>query len=123
MSPSPSKYSPGIIHAPSARSFGWKGQPALLPYAGAQKWPPHSPTASLRAAGPPHSIEGRGRLTSPDRGMNRHPLGPVGERALDLHFLEHLRHPVHHVVAVPGRDAERHEVGDRAPHADDFQHL
>src|SRR5258705_9208487 len=107
MSPSPSRYSPGIM---CRLWFGWKVRPALLSYAGAQKWPPHS-------------IEGRVRSTSPHRVVNGNELSPVGERALDLDLFQHLRHALHHVVAIQDGDAEGHEVGDAAAVADAFQDL
>src|SRR5215468_9024693 len=55
--------------------------------------------------------------------MNRHQLRSVGERALDLHLLQHLGNALHHVGTSQDRDAERHQVGHTAPVANALEHL
>ncbi len=55
--------------------------------------------------------------------MDRHELAPIGERALDLHFDDHLRHLVHDVRAPEQLAAQIHQLGDRAAVADELHHL
>src|SRR5580765_4702261 len=55
--------------------------------------------------------------------MNRHELGAVGERALDLNLRDHRRHPVHHGVGRQNRRAEAHDLGNRTAVADQLEDL
>src|ERR1700675_2413986 len=60
---------------------------------------------------------------SSDGMVDRDQLRAVGEGALDLHLLEHLRHAVHDVVPLQNGDAKGHEVGNAPPVAGAFEHL
>src|SRR5262245_24949355 len=77
-SPSPSRYSPGII---ATRSFSRDGM------------------------------------------VDGHELGAVGERAFDLHVLDHLRHALHDVLAGQDLRPPGHELGRALAVADPLQHL
>ena len=55
--------------------------------------------------------------------MNRHELAAVRKRALNLHLDDHLRHVVHHIGASEQLSAEVHQLGDRAPIANELEHL
>src|SRR4051794_25029433 len=50
-------------------------------------------------------------------------LRAVGERGFDLHFVEHLRHAVHDVVAGEHMAGRLHEVGDRTAVTGAFEHV
>src|SRR5258705_2475099 len=50
-------------------------------------------------------------------------LRAVGERALDLDFVNHLRHSFHHVVTPQDLRAERHQVRHRSAVADPLEHF
>ena len=47
-----------------------------------------------------------------DRMVDGDELGAVGERALDLHLVDHLGDAVHHVGAAEQLAAEIHQLGD-----------
>ena len=55
--------------------------------------------------------------------VDRDQLRAVGEGALDLHLLEHLRHAVHDVVPLEDGDAEGHQFGDAPAVADALEDL
>ena len=46
-----------------------------------------------------------------DRIVHRHQLGAVRKRRFHLHFVNHLRDAVHHVVALRMLVAQRHDLG------------
>src|SRR5574342_586549 len=60
---------------------------------------------------------------SSDGMVDCHQLRAIGEGALDLHLLEHLRDAVHDVLPLENGDAEGHEIGDAPTVADAFEHL
>ena len=55
--------------------------------------------------------------------VHRHELAAVRERALDLHFDDHLGHLVHDVCAAEQLTAEIHQLRDRAAVANEFHDL
>src|SRR5215467_12474166 len=68
----------------------------------------------------PRGGEGK---SSADRMMDGDELGPVGERALDLDLVEHLRHTLHHIAARKNGHAEGHQVGHAATVANALEDL
>src|SRR4029453_505000 len=58
-----------------------------------------------------------------NRMVNGDELGAVGERALDLNFLDHLRHAFHHVVATEDAEPRRHPLRHGPPVADALEDL
>jgi len=55
--------------------------------------------------------------------MHGHQLRAVGEGALDLYLLEHLRHPLHHIVAAEDVKPRRHQLRDAPSVADALEDL
>ena len=54
--------------------------------------------------------------------MDRHQLGAVGERTLDLHLVDQLRHPRQHVFNPEQLFALVHQGGDPLAIADKLEH-
>lgn len=55
--------------------------------------------------------------------MDGHQLGAVGEGPFHLDLLDHLRNPLHDIVAGQDLPPKRHQVGDRPSVADPFENL
>src|SRR5436190_18297415 len=58
-----------------------------------------------------------------NRVVNGDELGAVGEGAFDLHFVDHLRHPLHHVVATEDAEPGLHQLRHAPPVADALEDL
>src|SRR5262245_19384599 len=104
----------------------WKCEPTWMgrsPVLATVSWVVRRPTLASMSPSPSRYSPGIMPSPSPNGMMNRHQFRPVRERALDLHFLEHLGHPVHHVVPGQDRDAEGHQVGDGGAVPDALQDL
>src|SRR4051812_3213758 len=55
--------------------------------------------------------------------MNRDELGPIAERAFDLHLVNHFRDVVHHVSAPEQLASEVHQLGHTTAVANELEHL
>ena len=55
--------------------------------------------------------------------MNRHQFSAVGERALHLHLVHHLRHPRQHIFNTEQLLALVHQGGNPLAIADKFEQL
>src|SRR6185369_4719456 len=62
-------------------------------------------------------------FSSADRTVDGDQLGPVGERALDLHLVDHLGDAFHDVVAAEDGQPGLHQIGHGAAISDAFQGL
>ncbi len=58
-----------------------------------------------------------------DRVMHGDELRAIGEGALDLHLVDHLRHALLHLRAAEDATAEVHEPRDRAAVPDELEQL
>src|SRR5207253_7772489 len=86
------------------------------------------PPSHARPATPTHQAAKRSDMSKKtgelaNRVVNGDELGAVGERPLDLHLLEHLGHPFHHVVAAEDVEARRHQIRDAPAVANAFEDL
>src|SRR5207237_9833401 len=62
-------------------------------------------------------------VTSPYRLVDGDEFGAVGKGRLDLDVVDHLRHPLHDLLAAEHGGAVAHQFGDRFAIARAFQHV
>src|SRR5262245_42844135 len=119
----PASTSPNTVRQYAAARSGSSGgrNPSDAPESTASA---SNPTRSASAARASSAVSASTSTpTSADRAMHGDELGAVGEGALHLHLLDHLRHALHHVVAAEDVEARGHQLGDRTSVTDPLEDL